>query len=449
MLSNHPRFALLSLAVSLLASTDIVAADEPASRYIVHFADDMLAPAAATTSLRAARKAGGVLRRVRTLASGGELIELSATQAERLAAQPGVLAVEEDLMLTHSTVTDGLFIRQWYMHDPRVGIDAEVAWKKTRGAGAVVAVLDTGVTPHPEFDGQLLPGWDFVSDAEAARDGDGRDGDPTDEGDWTEVGDCASKRASASSWHGTHVMGIVAARQGSAFNGVGVVGVAPEAKLVPVRVLARCGGRLSDVADAIVWASGGQVPGVPRMAPVDVINLSLGVPGACGTTLRRAISQARDRGTAIVVAAGNEGIKASATTPANCPGVVTVTALSRDGSMAWYANHGEAVTLAAPGGSLNGAGADDILSSAWRGKRARVTPNFLYYAGTSVAAPQVAGLVALMRSVDPAISVDDITKQLVDNARPLPGPCPKGCGAGLMDAGATVDAVVEDRVPPR
>jgi serine protease len=203
---------------------------------------------------------------------------------------------------------------------------------------------------------------------------------------------------------------------------------------------------LSDVADAIVWASGGEVAGVPRRAPVDVINLSLRMPGACGMAMGRAIAQARSRGTAVVAAAGNDSIKASGVSPANCPGVISVAALARDGSMAWYSNYGDGVTVAAPGGSLGGPGVDDILSSVDAGQRGRQRPIFKYYAGTSMAAPQVAGLVALMRSVDPLIGVDEITAQLIDNARPLPGPCPKGCGAGLIDAGATVDAVVEDRI---
>jgi serine protease len=148
----------------------------------------------------------------------------------------------------------------------------------------------------------------------------------------------------------------------------------------------------------------------------------------------------------VVAAAGNDSISASAVSPANCPGVVSVAALDRDGGMAWYSNFGNGVTVAAPGGSLRHFGTDDILSSVDAGARTRQRPVFKYYAGTSMAAPQVAGLVALMRSADPRIGVDEITTQLIDNARPLPGPCPKGCGAGLIDAGATVDAVVEDRV---
>jgi serine protease len=444
------KYSCLPLAVvtaSLAVSTPVVAAEEATSRYIVHFDDSVTATADATEVVHASAQRDSPAWHLGRLAAGGELFELSAAEAEAMAASEGVVAVEEDRMVSLAGgIIDPLWRRQWYMHDPKVGIEAPVAWRDTRGEGAIVAVLDTGVTPHPEFDGQLLPGYDFVTDAQAARDGDGRDADPTDEGDWTDPGDCHSRRSSPSSWHGTHVTGIVVARVG---NTPGIVGVAPEAKVVPVRVMGRCGGRLSDVADAIVWASGGEVAGVPSRAPVDVINLSLRLPGACGMTMGRAIKQARARGTAVVAAAGNDSINASAVSPANCPGVVSVAALARDGSMAWYSNYGDGVTVAAPGGSLGRMGVDDILSSVDAGERGRQRPIFKYYAGTSMAAPQVAGLVALMRSADPLISVGEITAQLVDNARPLPGPCPKGCGAGLIDAGATVDAVIGDSVLPR
>jgi serine protease len=442
-----PNQSCLPLALATLGlalSSPVIAADDTSKRYIVHFDETVTARVTRANVMRADAASVSTAHHVGRLAAGGELFELSAAEADTLATSPGVVAVEEDVLLTLAgNIIDPLWRRQWYMHDPRVGIEAPVAWAETRGAGAVVAVLDTGVTPHPELDGQLLSGYDFVADPHAARDGNGRDADPTDEGDWNDPGDCGSLRSSPSSWHGTHVTGIVVARAG---NLPGIVGVAPEAKVVPVRVMGRCGGRLSDVADAIVWASGGEVAGVPRREPVDVINLSLRVPGACSMTLGRAIAQARSRGTAVVAAAGNDSIKASGVAPANCPGVISVAALARDGGMAWYSNYGEGVTVAAPGGTLGGPGIDDILSSVDAGQRGRQRPIFRYYAGTSMAAPQVAGLVALMRSADPLIGVDAITTQLVDNARPLPGPCPKGCGAGLIDAGATVDAVVEDRI---
>ena len=445
-MSKYCCLPLAVVTVGLAMSTPVVA-EEIRGRYIVHFDESVTATDATTAMVQATARHGSPAWHLGRLAAGGELFELSVAEAEAMAASKGVVAVEEDRMVSLAGgIIDPLWRRQWYMHDPKVGIEAPVAWRDTRGEGAVVAVLDTGVTPHPEFDGQLLPGYDFIADAQAARDGNGRDADPTDEGDWSEPGDCGARELSPSSWHGTHVTGIVAARAG---NTPGIVGVAPEAKVVPVRVMGRCGGRLSDVADAIVWASGGEVAGIPSRAPVDVINLSLRVHGACGMAMGRAIAQARARGTAVVAAAGNDSIKASGVSPANCPGVVSVAALARDGSMAWYSNHGDAVTVAAPGGSLGRMGIDDILSSVDGGERGRQRPIFKYYAGTSMAAPQVAGLVALMRSADPLIGVDEITAQLVDNARPLPGPCPKGCGAGLIDAGATVNAVIEDSILPR
>ena len=447
-MSKHVCLSLAAVAFGLTVSAPVVAAEGTTNRYIVHFDASAATRVASADNVRATATAaaaeGSTVRHLRSLAAGGELFELSAGGAEVMATAKGVIAVEEDRMLTLTgDIIDPLWRRQWYMHDPKVGIEVRQAWTDSRGEGAVVAVLDTGVTPHPELDGQLLPGYDFIADAGAARDGDGRDANPTDEGDWTDPGDCASLRSTPSSWHGTHVTGLVVARIG---NMPGIVGVAPEARVVPVRVMGRCGGRLSDVADAIVWASGGEVPGIPSRKPVDVINLSLRVPGACGMTMGRVIAQARGRGTAVVAAAGNDSIKASGVSPANCPGVVSVAALARDGSMAWYSNYGDGVTVAAPGGSLGAMGVDDILSSVDSGERGRQRPIFKYHAGTSMAAPQVAGLVALMRSADPLISVDEITAQLVDNARPLPGPCPKGCGAGLIDAAATVSAVVEDSV---
>lgn len=431
-------------AVALAAFAASTTASAASDRYIVHFADAASARAATHASQTAptARRLSDAPRHLRSVAAGGEVFELGPDEASRFSALPGVDAVEDDLMFEPTTVVASLWKRQWYMHDPKVGVDAEKAWKYTRGAGAVVAVLDTGITPHPEFDGQLLPGYDFISDAGAARDGDGRDADPTDMGNWSDPGECHSPEGKASTWHGTHMAGLIAARAG---NRPGIVGLAPEAKLIPVRVLGRCGGRSSDIADAIVWASGGDVPGVPRLARrADVINLSMGTTGACGPLLRRAIEQARSRGSVIVTSAGNDQKNANTNTPANCPGVVSVAALGRDGAMASYSNFGN-VTLAAPGGHIGDRGADDILSTWDIGKRGRERSVFGYRGGTSVAAPQVAALVALMRSADPDITVDQVTQQLVDNARPLPGPCPKGCGAGLMDAGATVDAVVEDR----
>ncbi|UPG91392.1 S8 family peptidase [Luteibacter aegosomaticola] len=421
-----------------------------ATRFIVRFADQASAnaaiapqPSPESTTRRKRATDPGQPRHIATLAGGAQLFDVDDGNPAHFVRLPGVISVEEDRIVRPAALADPLYPRQWSLHDPMSGIDAEVAWKYTRGEGAVIAVLDTGATAHPELGGQLLPGYDFVADAARARDGDGRDPDPKDEGDWEEPGDCGRRTGSRSSWHGTHVMAIAAARRG---NRLGIAGVAPEAKLLPVRVLAHCGGYLSDVIDAIAWASGGEVPGVPPVARrADVINLSLGVEGACGDAMGDAVAQARARGVAVVVAAGNEGVAAASMAPGNCPGVINVAALDRFGRHAWYANHGAAVTLAAPGGSLRGVRADDILSAVDQGARVAWRSVFGYLAGTSMAAPHVSGVVALMRSADPTLGVDDITRHLVDSARPAR--CPKGCGAGLLDAGATLDAVIAERSP--
>lgn len=456
---KYPLFISIASALVVVPPVPALAESSDSRQYIVHFDRPADARAAVQRSVGAHAATRSRRKRslqpaapvhVRSLSSSAELFDAGPAGIRELEATPGVIAIEEDRLLQRTSVADPsgpavdpLWIRQWYLHDARVGIDAPVAWRYTRGEGAVVAVLDTGITPHPEFDGQLLPGFDFITDDAAARDGDGRDADPTDEGDWLGVGDCGSVKPQPSSWHGSHVAGIIAARSG---NALGMSGVAPRAKIVPVRVLGRCGARLSDIADAVTWASGGQVPGAPAVERrADVINLSLGGAGPCGLAMQQAIAGARGRGTAVVVSAGNSGAPATAFTPANCPGVIPVGALARDGSMAWYSNHGAGLALVAPGGSLLGVARDDILSAVDGGLQVRHRPVFAYYAGTSMAAPQVSGVVALMRAADPAIGVDMITQQLVDNARPVPGRCPRGCGAGLLDAGATIDAVIEDR----
>jgi serine protease len=419
-----------------------------ATRYIVRFADQASADAARAAtappvaSSRARRAAHAVdpgqPRHVATLATGAQVFDVDDGNPAHFVRLPGVVSVEEDRMARPFALPDPLYSRQWSLHDARAGIDAKVAWSHTRGAGAIVAVLDSGITAHPELDGQQVPGYDFVSDADRARDDDGRDADPRDEGDWEDAGECGRRSTAASStWHGTHVAALAVARRG---NQLGIVGVAPEAKLMPVRVLAACGGRVSDIIDAVAWASGGSVPGVPPAARrADVINLSLGLEGACGPALADAIAQARARGSVVVAAAGNESTKASTFAPGNCAGVVAVGGLDRRGALAWYSNHGSGVTLAAPGGSLAQARADDLISAVDQGSRTPWRSVFRYMAGTSMAAPLVSGTVALMRSLDPTLGVDDVARHLVDSARPAR--CPKGCGAGLLDAGATLDAV--------
>ncbi|HEX8785206.1 MAG TPA: S8 family serine peptidase, partial [Telluria sp.] len=236
-----------------------------------------------------------------------------------------------------------------------------------------------------------------------------------------------------SSWHGTHVAGTIAALTN---NALGVAGVAYGAKIVPARVLGKCGGYTSDIADAIVWASGGTVSGVPANAnPARVISMSLGGTGACDTTTQNAINSARSRNTVVVVAAGNESQNASNSSPANCSGTIVVAATNKSGGRASYSNYGTIVTLAAPGGDT-GAG---ILSTLNAGTKTPGADSYASYMGTSMATPHVSAVVALMLAKNPNLTPDDVAARLKSSARAFPASC-SGCGAGILDASAAIDA---------
>jgi serine protease len=350
-------------------------------------------------------------------------------------------------MYAMATPNDPDYPQQWHYFEPTGGLNLPGAWDIATGTGAVAAVIDTGRTSHPDLDAHWLPGYDFISDAPTARDGNGRDSNPQDEGDWFNAGECGSATPSASSWHGTHVAGTVAALGN---NGVGVAGVAFNARVVPVRVLGKCGGFGSDIADAIVWASGGSVPGVPANAnPAKVLNLSLGGSGGCPQAYRRAIRSANQRGATVVVAAGNSNANASGFTPANCAGVITVAATDRDGNRAFYSNFGSTVEVAAPGGEVRletdppgtrSTPQNGVLSTLNDGATTPGNPIYFTYMGTSMASPHVAGVVALMLSKRPTLTPSQVLSLLQANARPLPGTCSGGCGAGIVDAAATVAA---------
>ncbi|MBM4058553.1 MAG: hypothetical protein FJ275_10025, partial [Planctomycetes bacterium] len=313
------------------------------------------------------------------------------------------------------------------------GTRAAAAWPTTRGAGVIVAVLDTGIQAHPDLNANLVSGYDFVNDwwagYAAANDGNGRDPDPTDPGDWCD-GDW-------SSWHGTHVAGTIAAVADDTY---GVAGVAPGAKVQPVRVLGRCGGYSSDILAAITWASGGSVPGVPANAtPADAINLSLGGSGICYSGDQSIIDAAIARGTSIVVAAGNENQPASNSWPANCSGVITVAASTRSGQRASYSNYDAAVEIAGPGGDWS-AGVSGILSTLNSGSTTPGSPTWAYYRGTSMATPHVAAAVALLSSARPSLTPAQITTILQSTAQPFTAgsSCIAACGSGYVDAAAAV-----------
>ncbi|GAB3345230.1 S8 family peptidase [Marilutibacter aestuarii] len=434
-----------------VAATSAKAASQvQTDRFIVTYRN---APGARTSAASrnqglatAARDAGVGIRPMRTLNNGAAVIRTdrkldraaSKALAIALMKDPNVLNVEPDRLLTRQFVpNDPGYAQQWHYQAGTGGIDAEAAWDTTTGEGVVVAVLDTGSTPHADLLANLIPGYDFIDDPEVSVDGDGRDADANDPGDWHD-GECnIFGIPEDSSWHGTHVAGTIAAVTD---NGVGVAGVAHGAKVQPVRVLGKCGGYTSDIADAIVWASGGSVAGVPdNTTPAEVINLSLGGGGSCSAVMQDAIDGAVSRGTTVVVAAGNSSSDVSGFTPANCDNVVSVAATGPAYAFAVdYSNFGEGIDVAAPGGSGVAPAEDNVLSTLNLGAQGQEGDGYAWYAGTSMAAPHVAGTVALMQSVAPKTpaEVEEILVNTAYAATGFPDGCSfsKPCGSGVIDA---------------
>ena len=288
-------------------------------------------------------------------------------------------------------------------------------------------------------------GWgiDMIENSATARDGDGRDMNPTDEGDWSWY---------PSSWHGTHVAGTIGAAQ----NEVGISGIAPNVSIQHVRVLGAGGGSFNDVIDGIRWAAGLTTSwdGRPWSAfgltdnahPADVINMSLGGGSSCWSTLQDAISQARAAGTVVVTAAGNSFRDAANFTPANCNDTVTVAATGRVGGLANYSNFGSIIDIAAPGGDMSRD--SGILSTIGTGASTLTGYSYTNYQGTSMAAPHVAGVAALVASQHPTWGPSQIEAAIYAGVRPFPvdslrscvttSETPTGnqyrCGAGLLDA---------------
>lgn len=343
----------------------------------------------------------------------------------------------------------------WHFFSPTGGVNAPAAWDVSRGAGVVVAVLDTGIVPHPDFAaGTVLEGYDFISSAERSRRAtDDRVPGALDQGDWAEAaGVCyTGSPKTDSSWHGTHVAGTVAEATN---NGVGMAGLAFESTVLPVRVLGRCGGTLSDIADAITWASGGTVAGIPANEnPADIINMSLGGAGACDAVYQDAINGAVSRGTLVVVAAGNDEINVSGARPANCNNVVSVGATGITGQMAYYSNFGTLVDLSGPGGGVTDGNPNGYV---WQGiANSTTAPNGTYTyggkAGTSMAAPHVAAVAALVQSALSTAGKDPLAPAAMEtllkqSARTFPvsiNPA-KPIGTGIVDAKAALDLALQE-----
>ena len=381
---------------------------------------------------------------------------------------------------------DGPASGQWYLRAPdatvRSAIGIEAAWARTRGsAGVVVAVLDTGVRlDHPDLATRLLPGYDFVTNATVANDGNGRDADPSDPGDWVTSSEAGQApftgcSASSSSWHGTATSSLIGAATDDAN---GMAGAAPGVRVLPVRVLGKCFGTDDDIIAGMRWSAGLPVDGVPlNPNPAKVLNLSLGGGGGCGAAYQAAVDEVTAAGVLVVAAAGNS-VGGSVNVPANCRGVVGVVALRHVGSKVGFSDMGPEISIAAPGGNCinvtpgtpclypilaaSNSGARGPVASIW-------TDSYDITVGTSFSSPLVAAVAGLMVSQRPGITPAQMTAAMKSTARPFPttgadngpddptpvpsctnlslaGPsgqcyCTTGlCGAGMLDAGAAVAA---------
>ena len=352
----------------------------------------------------------------------------------KVASDPDVASVEPDYInypAAEGDITfqfnDPQYSKQWNLTNPTTGVQNTGNARLRRGANVKVAVLDTGYVPHPDLVTGMANGYDFVSDPLSARDGNGRDPNPLDEGDYAPYNLCKDQaNAHTSTWHGTHVAGIIGARGN---NGMGIVGVADLARVQPVRVLGRCGGRISDIADAIIWAAGGHVDGVPdNTYPAKIINMSIGTVTRCPAAYQRAIDIARSKGALVVAAAGNGNTEASKYAPANCMGVITVGATTKEGKRASFSNYGTRVNISAPG--------ENILSlsvnSLDRPDNTKFT--YVYESGTSMAAPHVSALLAQQ-----LVNGTSMTTQQVERAFTLAGgnriKCDKVfCSRGIINS---------------
>ncbi len=401
------------------------------------------------------------------------------------------LAVPNDPGYAAGSDSFGSWQGQWYLHDPDATTPAATgvvsAWDSATGAGLTIAIIDTGVDfTHPDLgvynattnpNGKLLPGYDLVcNDSTAnclsstltntyyvANDGSGWDADPSDPGDWltaTEIGaggpfyqhGCgggdAHDQPLDSSWHGTKVAGVAGAITN---NGIGQAGVAPGARLLPVRVLGKCSGYISDIVAGMYWAAGvsySPLSGVPANPfPANVLNLSIGAHGPCTQTEQDAVTAISLAGHVIVVAAGNEGGPVDA--PANCKGAISVAGIRHAGTKVGYSNvssTGAAVTIAAPAGNCVNVSTThpyalpclySIETTTDLGKTAPVAPDYTYAqvngtytgsqlnegsVGTSFAAPMVAGVAALMLEANPYMNSAKVLERLQASAAPFPVP---------------------------
>lgn len=468
-IDHTPKWLRTSLAARAAQSTN---------RLIVKFKDQTASGAVRASTLAVA--AGTSLRHLRSLGDRVEVIALPQSisndearkMASRIEADPSVEYAEPDYKMfpaatpsdpgfspgiNYGTTTIPVLLNQWYLSNPLSGINALVAWDITTGSSAtVIAVVDTGVLQHSDLAGRIVAGYDFISadpngSFDTANDGNGRDSDAKDPGNWITAAEAGTGNFSSctfetpSDWHGTHVAGIIAANP----NNNNIAGINWAAKIRSVRALGKCGGYTSDIVDGMRWSVGLAVPCNSQdpcadvsTSPAKILNLSLGIPSettpaSCTRTMQSAINDVLARGATVVTAAGNSNEDAGNSVPANCAGVISVAATLIDGTFAsTYSNFGTAITLSAPGGLITKAAGDvgqnGMLSINDRGETTPLNDNSTASLfGTSFSSAIVSGVASLMLSVNPNLTSAQIKAILQATARRPSNQTDNGLHCGL------------------
>jgi serine protease len=375
---------------------------------------------------------------------------VDATLARLRADSDVEFAVPDERRYIHAIPNDPLFATggQWYERDDAAtpaAVNAQAAWDFTTGdPSLVIADLDTGVRfDHPDLlaaanSGRLLPGYDFVSNVAVANDGDGWDADASDPGDWIDSADVATSqfkncKVLSSSWHGTRTAGILGALTN---NLQGVAGMTWKGKILPVRVLGKCGGYDSDIIAGMMWAAGMAVVGVPANAnPAKIINMSLGSTEACPQSYGDIITQLTAMGVLVVVSAGNEGGPVDA--PGNCPGAAAIAGIRHAGTKVGFSSLGPEVAVSAPAGNCvnttgtcvysiqtttnSGTAAPVLAEGAYTGNQ--ITTNDLPTGpnlGTSFSAPIVSGIAGLMVAANSNLTTCQLLSRLKEGSLPFP-----------------------------
>jgi serine protease len=450
------------LALFISAAAAFGQAQPPTDQIIVKWRNGASSSAAAVSSRtqKLGTSAGMRLQRKQQIADETDVLQLDRALdqsdmnalLERMAADPNVeYAVADGHRWAHAVPNDPLFADQWYFQSNEIAATrANQAWDVTVGSNlTVVAVVDTGVRfEHPDLlrvsqAGKLLDGFDFILNTPFANDGDGRDADASDPGDFVTAAElaqppfnipaCAPSPGSDhvnSSWHGTRVSSLIAALTN---NSEGVAGTGWNTLILPVRVLGKCGGTDSDIITGMRWAAGISIPGVPvNPMPAQIINLSLGGSGACSAAYQQAVNEITARGVLIVVSVGNDGQAVAA--PANCSGVLGVTGIRHAGTKVGFSNLGTEAGIGAPGGNCVNPGppfstANPCLFSITAAMNAgTTTPGTSAYTdrtaniniGTSFSAPLVAGAAALIHSLNAQLTPAQYILLLKDSATAFP-----------------------------